>query len=292
MTTNPPPSAFPPERRRLPHVAAVGFDLSAVEPAGSLYIGLDDQLLLRVHNSVAGLVLHLRARFQTPDGQVAPQDFVAIPTTSRALFEQTFRLGEGFLLGVAVRGESGVARRGACFVQVLIVRGGAAADQPVETLVADYLAEGQLIGAPGGNIRQSTEGPGRMRIISGTDPAAGSEVTETVPTGARWRLQSLRVQLVTSAVVNNRRVHLVIDDGIVPLLDLAAADTQAASLTRNYNVDPSEFQRVAQDNEIYIPVVSTLILSAGARIRTVTTLLDGGDNYGAPQYVVEEWIEP
>jgi hypothetical protein len=270
----------------------VGFALSEVEPPTPLYIGLNDELRLRVFNSIALLVVHVRVRLQLPDGQIVPQDFAFTPTSARALSEASFRLGEGFLLGLALRGEVAVARRGACFVQVLLMRGGVNADQPVQTLVADYLTEGQLVGWPGGRIQQSIEGPALERDILGTDPAAGVEISETVPTGARWRIESFRFPLVTSAAVANRRVHLVIDDGANILYDLAAADLQTASLTRNYNATEDSFQRAAQDNEIYIPVPLDAVLTAGNRIRTLTTLLDAGDNFGPPRYQVEEWIEP
>ena len=48
----------------------------------------------------------------------------------------------------------------------------------------------------------------------------------------------------------------------------------------------------AQDNEIYIPISGDWRLFAGFRLRTTATLFDAGDAYGAPQYEVEEWLEP
>jgi hypothetical protein len=270
----------------------VGLKRDQVDPPTALYITRNDHILLRVHNSTPGLIVRTRLRLLLPEGNVIPMTFDATPTSARVLFETSFQLGEGFLLGLAVRGEAAAARRGACFVQVLLLRGGLQADQPVETLFSDYLAEGQLIGWPGGNIRQSLEGPGLMRNILGTAPAAGANITETVPTGARWMLQSFRFSLTTSLVVANRRVHVLFDDGANIFLDMAAADVVAAALTRNYNLDPAEFARTAQDSEIYVPFFPAVLLTAGQRIRTTVTGLDVGDQFTAPRYVVQEWIEP
>jgi len=130
-----------------------------------------------------------------------------------------------------------------------------------------------------------------LRSIAGTNPAANVEVTETVPTNARWRLRALRVALVTAAAVANRRVHFVVDDGATILYDLAAADLQTAGLTRNYNAVEDGFQRTTQDSEIYVPIPAQAMLFQGWRVRTLTTLLQAADDFGAPQLDVEEWIE-
>ncbi len=284
-------SAVAPAPSPPPHAGFVGFPAGRAPLPSPLYIGRDDRLLVRVHNTATGLAVVVRVRLMQPDGLIVPLSYTLRPTADRTLQTASFDLTEGFLLGLAVLGESAVARRGQAFVAVLLVRGGALASEPVQTLVADYLSEGQLVGWPGGEIRSSVEGPGVMRSIAGTNPAAGAEASEAVPTDARWRLSTLRVQLVTSAAVAARRVHLLVDDGATVLLDLAAADTQAASLTRNYNVAADGFARAAQTNEIYLPIPPGLVLPQAYRIRTSTENLQAGDDFGAPQLAVEEWLE-
>lgn len=267
-----------------------------LDPCGApgpaaLYIGDDDAFYVRIHNSAAGVVVTVRVRLQGPAGQVAPQEFSFAPPTDRSEFIRVQQLAEGYILGVTAFASSGTPRRGQCFVECGTMRGGAVAASVVQPIFADYITTGAATGWPGGRICASVEDPGVLRSVTGTDPAAGAEVSESVPTNARWRLRSLRVPLVTSAVVANRRPHLVVDDGATILFDFAAGDTQAASLTRNYNSGPDGFARVAQDNEIYIPSHYQLMLFQGWRVRTVTTALDAGDNYGPPQLNVEEWIE-
>ncbi len=64
-----------------------------------------------------------------------------------------------------------------------------------------------------------------------------------------------------------------------------------ATQTRNFNFVPDGFARVAQDNEIYIPLPGPLLLPQGSRVRTLTSGLDPADNFGAPRMGLQEWIE-
>lgn len=265
-----------------------------VPPPTPLYIGRDDLLYIRARNAVAALTLTLTGRFLNPRGDVLPFNFPLAPAADRSAVLDTFSLGEGSLLSAGVFIASGTARRGQLFVEIGILRGIEAAAGVVQVLVKDYLTTGELLAFPGGAVRASVEGPGVLRSVAGTDPGVGVEITETVPTDARWRLLSMRFSLVTSGDAGLRRVHLVVDDGVTTLVELAAADTQTISLTRNYNCAPDGFARVAQDSEIYIPLPQELMLLQGFRLRTSTTAFDTAapeDNFGAPQLLVEEWIE-
>jgi hypothetical protein len=44
-------------------------------------------------------------------------------------------------------------------------------------------------------------------------------------------------------------------------------------------------------NNALVPIPPDIILSDGDRIRTQTTGIVAGDDWGAPQILVEEWIE-
>lgn len=270
----------------------VGFSVAGVHPPSALYVGAEDRLILTIYSAESGVTVAVRARFLGPDGQVTPQVFTLAAGSARAQERRLFDLGEGFLLGCIVTVDSGTARRGQVFAHVGLGRGTAAAAEMVHTLIADYVTSGVGLAWPGGQIRQSVEGRGMLRSVTGTDPAAGAEVSEAVPTNARWLLHGVRLTLVTDATAANRRVHLSIQNELtVPLLDLAAGDVQAASLTRRYNCEPAGFQRTAADNEIYLPLPRPLPLLQGWIIATVTTNLQAGDNFQAPRLYVEEWLE-
>lgn len=135
-------------------------------------------------------------------------------------------------------------------------------------------------------------GTGIVKQVLSADPAAGAEVSIAVPAGKEWRLISGRVPLVTSATAANRRPHIVMDDGTASVhMRSPAGAVQAASLTVGYNCGPGIPQDAAAvDGEIRMTLPACEVyLAAGHRLRTITTALQAGDNYGAVALLVEEW---
>lgn len=129
-----------------------------------------------------------------------------------------------------------------------------------------------------------------FEALAGADPAAGAEgIAYTVPAGQAWIVHSLNIQLVTDATVANRRIHLVVDDGSTIYGRWFASQVQAASLTQDYSIGLVDTG--VQDNingSLVVPL--PLRLGAGHRLRTITTALQAGDNYGAPMALIERWV--
>jgi hypothetical protein len=120
---------------------------------------------------------------------------------------------------------------------------------------------------------------------------AGAEIIEVVPAGKRWRFISLRASLTTSAVVGNRVAGLSVDDGagVIPLFSDSNFNHAASSI---HIYDAAVYPGQLQLNggfEHTIPMPAGIELQAGWRLRTITRLLDPGDNWTAPSYCVEEW---
>lgn len=128
-----------------------------------------------------------------------------------------------------------------------------------------------------------------LSVVTGTDPAANVEVSETVPANARWRLLALRVTLVTDATAANREVALQFDDGTTAYYTVSAGANQAASLTRQYSAAPAGLRgAAATGTDILIAAPSGVMLPAGHRIRTSTTNRQATDNFGAPLLLIQE----
>jgi len=178
-------------------------------------------------------------------------------------------------------------RRGELYVKIWLMTG----TTEVMLLSAQYLTDHKTIRWPPGFVESSVEGPGLLRSITGTDPAAGSEVSETVPTNARWKLRAMSFRLVTDPTVATRMVQLVIDDGTNEFYRYTAIDTQAASASYLYEANPLGFLPGSIAKAIHIPLPLEVLLFQGWRIRTNTANLQSGDDFGAPQLLVEEWIE-
>ena len=270
----------------------ITFGTKDVPPPINSYIDRNDRIRVFVLNSLSDLVVGLQGRFLSPDGQMKNVLETITPTTDRIAVTTILNLGEGFLLDLSIRQFAGSvsARRGQCFVQIRRHRGGAAG-RMTGTLLADYLTDGAAVGFPGARQLSSVEGPGIIRSITGTDPAAGSEISETVPTNARWRLIAMRFTLVADATSTNRRPSVEFDDGATIFYRTFADNTTIASETRNFSVGNVSLIGAEDQSEQLIPIPPHLMLGQGFRIRTVTNNLQAGDNLGAPEMLVEEWIE-
>jgi hypothetical protein len=247
--------------------------------------------VVRSWNSLSGLVLTVVGRLLDADGKLSTFEFGHTPNTDRSKAESTYTLTAARLIDVAVTPKSGSPYRGHCYVTLGLARRTAPTTEYYQDLAKGYItAAGGLIW-PGGPYLDSVEGPGLLRSVTGTNPAAGAEVSETVPTNARWRVRALRASLVTDATVATRTVNFIVDDGATTLLNFPGVTTQAASLTRAYNVAEYGFQPSAVGTDIFFYIPFLVRLLQGWRIRTSTTNLQAGDDWGAPQMEVEEWIE-
>ena len=143
-------------------------------------------------------------------------------------------------------------------------------------------------------MKGSLEGPGSIRVVGGTVQAVNTNISETVPTNARWRLFSVQYRFVTSSQVASRTSNITIDDGSTAYLIIIPAVAQADTLTRDYNYFdlPSVGREVTTNSldtiQAHLPVRNML---QAHRIRTSTQNIKSLDNYGAPVMHLEEWIE-
>jgi len=255
------------------------------------YVSPDTRLVVRSWNSLSGLVLTVVGRLLDADGKLSTFEFGHTPNTDRSKAESTYTLTTGRLIDVAVTPKSGAPYRGHCYVTLGLARRTAPTTEYYQDLAKGYVtAAGGLIW-PGGPYLDSVEGPGLLRSVTGTDPAAGVEIIEAVPTNARWGLRSLYAELTSNATVLQRTVNFVIDNGAATFLDCRGVTTQAESLTCAYNVAEYGVQPSTVGSDIFFTIPFLGCLLQGWRIRTSTTNLQAGDNWGAPQMMVEEWIE-
>jgi hypothetical protein len=158
--------------------------------------------------------------------------------------------------------------------RIVAIYGAAGARVGYQAFTTGLPPMGGLIGATAPSIATTV----------GTDPAAGAEALVTVPAGVQWELYSVGITLVTSATVANRFPHLVIDDGTNIVANLVPAAAQAASATVAYQFTMAGVDYAAvRDGVMLVGQLPTgMRLAAGWRIRTLTSALDVGDNYGAP----------
>ncbi len=273
------------------HKPAIQFLTTGTPPPSPFYISQEENLRIDIWNSFPGIIINVAGRLLTTDGDVKPFSKNFAPTSDRLANNFIIPTGESFLLSLVIGPTSGVVSHGQIFLQAGIQRGSLASGLITAALISAYIPGGGSLAWPGGVFEPASASPGNPRSITGTDPAAGVEISETVPTNARWRLIAFTATLVTSAAVANRRLRLAHDDGANIYCNAFSTLLLPASTTTPVTWGDSYPLVENTDQQITAPLPRQDILRAGFRIRTITTNFQAGDNWGAPQYLVEEWID-
>lgn len=260
-----------------------------VPPPHCIYLTQADQLNLFV---AANLIERLRvtARIILPDGSLSINQWDVLVNSgigNTSLFQ--FGLSEGFLLSVTVTNQL-VARRGQVYARIQLLRGGDFQGTVAQILSQGYITFYSQLFWPDFESVDSVSGIGNSRSITGTTPAAGAEISETVATGLLWRPQMFGFKFTTSGVAGNRQVAVSIDDG-VNIFGYIISNVNCGPGAAFFFLMGSGFPvGVLYANTINLPLPADLRLQSGCRIRTSTGSLNAGDQYSNVQYLVEEWI--
>lgn len=265
-----------------------------VSPPAALLLSADDSILVQVWNSSSGQSLSVDYRLLLPIGVIVPAREVIRPSSDRLVNAFHIRTNEGFLLSLAINTLTSGTKPGETFARAQLFRGRttSTAEQFGQLLTSGYVSAQNSLGWPPGKLEGSLDTRVATRAITGTDPAAGVEISETVPTNARWRLVAFRFVFTTSATVATRTVQLEFRNAGVPVLFINSVASQTAGLIHEYIYfigAPYALDVLGGDH--LAPLPEGAWLGAGDRIDTNTSNLQAGDNFEAPRLVVEEWIE-
>lgn len=258
----------------------------------ALFVDSNYRLRFTAWCSQAGVTLALRYRFlRANDAELVDAAEQLVPTSNRVATVSGIPLPVGFLLNVEVFALAGTPARGTCFAKVELIRGADAVATVVASLVQGYVTANNAKAWPGGTLESSLDGPGAILSITVANPAAGAEISETMPAGTRRALLAFRMQLLTSATVANRQKALVLDDGATEYHRTESSNNQAAATTFLYSHAQGHAAGSAGvGNTVHGHLPGNIRLAAGHRVRTVTGAIQVGDQYSAIQYLVEEWL--
>lgn len=256
------------------------------------YTSGEDHLRIISVNSLTGVRLKIDGRFVTSKGALEAFSHDHIPNADRTSQTTTHSLAVGAVLNLTVHASSGSPSIGQAFVIVQLVRGLGPAGYVLGTLLQGYVTSTQHLAWPGSPIQNSIEGPGALRVIVGTTPAAGGEISETVPFGARWQLLSFFYVLTTSAAVGSRVSHFQHQNAaaflarVPPVFGLgpgSVADfTWGQGLSRSQAIISIHYACTLATDET---------MPSGDVFSTLTDNFDVGDQYSAIAYRVREWLE-
>lgn len=271
-----------------PFPAAAGRVL--VSPFQFLVTG-EDNLRIEGWSSASGVTLVVVYRFADTKGRIVAND-VRLPLTGDRLgAELDVKLGEGYLVNLSVFTSGGAPGTGQVFTCVKLIRGFTGATMVLGLLAQGYVTNEQGLGWPGSPIESSLAGLGHVFTTTGTNPAANTEISETVPTGARWELLHFAAVLTTNATVADRRPKIrFIQNGVQAFVSPAPA-TIPASTVRGLGWAQGLPLAVAFSTErLLAGLVTPSLLFAGNQIQTTTTAMQATDDYDAPVYTVREWL--
>ena len=126
------------------------------------------------------------------------------------------------------------------------------------------------VGAPALNVdSQMIVDDGWAPSLQSSEVADDSDIKLTVPASTRWRIQSIWVELVTTAAEGNRQIVVEIQDASDDVVaQFRAGIVQAASLTRYYLFSPQVGDLAAfRDTDYLSTPIPPLVLPAGYDVR-------------------------
>jgi hypothetical protein len=252
----------------------------------------DDNLRVVSLNAKAGVTIAIQGRRLNPDGKAVPFTYVHTPNTDRTAKTTDFKFGAGAVLNLTVFVSGGAPMLGQTYVLLQLIRGLSGATIVIGTLLGGYVTATQALGFPGSPIQSSIEGGGYARQLTGTTPAAGAEVNETVPTGARWRLNYFQAFLTASAAPATRAPRLSFNTGSPALIHLPTTGTIPAAGSHYFGwAEGSAFDSDHSSNVSSGSLPSAAILVAGQVIATNTEGLQVGDQWSLVTYGVQEFLD-
>lgn len=253
----------------------------------------EDHLRIRSFNSLAGVVLSIDLRTLTAAGDLQVASHLHTPNTDRSAAVKTIPLAPGYILNLVVRAQTGSPLVGQTYVIVELVRGLGPTPQVLGQLLGAYVTSQQGVAFPGSPIESSISGGGYYRYFSGTLPPFGSEILETVPTGARWEPIVLRLDLLTDANVANRFVQgLFKTSGASFICFLRPLVAATAGTVWVHIWQRGPVSGIAGGSLVFVgSLPDQLIMPAGSTIRSATLNLQVGDSFTTVELGVREWLE-
>ncbi len=246
-----------------PDPNVVRFRKTDVSAIAGLYLEEDTFFYSAIETSLDTITVTFVCRMLRPGRGIEEIIFERNARSDADINESVELLGEGWLQGVQASHEEAGGRIGTIFVKAGLRRGGVTSRLLSEILFSDYLQQFGHLSWPGSPIRSTLEGVGFNRVVTGTDPAAGVNFSETVPTNRRWVIHGLSYRLVTEATVGERQAQIRFTRNGVRFILIQSVTTQPASSTKSYYYFNSIEAAIPSTFHQYHPLPPDVILLTG-----------------------------
>jgi len=180
--------------------------------------------------------------------------------------------------------------KGDSFVSVYLAISG----EKVYKLCGGYVSVLSGISYPQTHSESEKGNRGSFTKETGADPNAGSDVFDQFTGNELWRLHAIQITLVTDANAADRRLHFNLPFGTSANATKAISSVdQVASTTVKYIIAAFGSMPTAADNlTTLIPIPPDMWMSGTKTFSTSLINKQVGDNFAAPLYFIEKFIEP
>jgi len=235
---------------------------------------------LRLNATTTGVsgALALNGRLLTLGGAVVP--FSRSLTLSGAGNQTSVAvpLPDGWIIGFDVYVSSGTITEGQVVASVEVVQGTGTAATRVMSLASGGVTSTRGLGLGGYTANASL---GMLTVVSVANPAAGAEISVTVPANERWELLALLFTFTTSATAANRTPAIQIGDGTNTAVRVIYHSTIAASIALAMAWATTGSNAYAAGLRSITPLPVGLTMEAGWIVSTSTALIQVDDQYSA-----------
>lgn len=260
-------------------------------PPTSLYTYPEATLRVRILNARTGAQVSVRGLFLPVEGRFVEITETYNPDATRTPNDFFVRVGEGFLIGISASITPTTTQPGECFMLVELGKSTQATYFPLYPLIGGYVVGNSALTWPGSPPANPGVGRGNIRTIVGTDPAAGNEILETVPTNTIWRLMGFRAGFTAANVGVARQIRMGISDPLASSMYVVSNEVdQPINSTTRYNAGPSLASQSVNRLEFRMPFPADIIMLAGYNFFTIVNTLNAADNWSVPVLFVEEWV--
>lgn len=214
--------------------------------------------------------------------------FLHIPTSNSVISTQDFRISD-IPIWVSVTDKDGTMLQGDQYITLKMLING----DPLFELCAGFVYRQKSLSWPQNSTVDMRPGGAKLSVESGANADAGANATIVVPAGEIWKILSLEVQLVTSAVGGNRVARFGFDAAGAIGRTVISNQNQPASKSWTYALQiGSVAGSLFDDNTVALPLPHELYMLPGDNVYALIDTMDAGDNWGVMSVFVEKYFNP
>lgn len=261
-----------------------------IESAGAIYCTNNDVLRIIVSNSVATQHIRVTIRFMSIKNEVTLLSYQYQAPVAATPANYFIKLQEGYILSIIVSHVGTGGGMGTLYCAGFLVSDQSAAALHSMKLFSGYITLNLPVSYPSNVSQMPLLNHGSFFRPIFANPAAGADLSFTIPLPSLFHLLSLKFTFTTDVNVANRIVSLIFDDGGVSFYQIFCPANHAAGLTYFYEFSRNFLSFYNQSNHYYVSIPD-FFLPGNYRILTSITNIQVGDQISSIGILFERFLE-